>query len=49
MRMDDELIGSSVFAAVHRRPPDEEEQEAISEAVDAPWREYRDGIEVPEQ
>jgi uncharacterized membrane protein YeaQ/YmgE (transglycosylase-associated protein family) len=46
MRMDDELIGAAVFAAVHGRPPDTGEQEAISEAVDKPWREFRDGIEV---
>lgn len=44
MRIDDELIGAAVFAAVHQRPPNEEEHAAIAEAVDGPWREYRDGI-----
>jgi hypothetical protein len=48
MRIDDEIIGCGVFAAVHGRPPDEEEREVISDAVDSPWKEYRDGIEVPE-
>lgn len=46
MRIDDELIGAAVFAAVHGRPPDDDEQEAISEAVEQPWNNYRDGIEV---
>lgn len=46
MRIDDELIGSAVFAAIHGRPPDEDEQAAIAEAVERPWREHRDGVEV---
>lgn len=48
MRIDDELIGSAVFAAVHQRPPDEDEQQAISQAVDKPWRDHRNGVEVDE-
>lgn len=48
MRIDDELIGSAVFAAVHGRPPDEDEQQSIAAAVDRPWREYRDGIDIEE-
>lgn len=48
MRIDDELIGSAVFAAVHQRPPDEHEQEAIAQAVESPWRQHRDGVEVDE-
>lgn len=46
MRIDDELIGSAVFAAMHGRPPDDEEQQAIADAVERPWREHRDGVEV---
>lgn len=48
MRIDDELIGSAVFAAVHQRPPDDDEQEAIANAVDKPWRQHRNGVEVDE-
>lgn len=44
MRIDDELIGAAVFAAIHKRPPEDEELEAISEAVDQPWHDYREGI-----
>lgn len=46
MRIDDELIGSAVFAAVHGRPPDEDEQEAIAQAVDKSWRKHRDGVDL---
>lgn len=48
MRIDDELIGAAVFAAIHRRPPDDDEQAAIAEAVDRPWQAYRDGIQIEE-
>lgn len=44
MRMDDELIGLAVFAAVHERPPTDDERQAISEAVDGGWHDYRDGL-----
>lgn len=46
MRMDDELIGSAVFAAMHGRPPDDDEQDAIAEAVDRKWRDFRNGVEL---
>ena len=46
MRIDDELIGAAVFAAQHGRPPDEEEAEAIADAVEKPWREHRDGVTI---
>lgn len=46
MRIDDELIGCAVFAAVHGRAPDDDERGEISEAVDGPWREYRQGMEI---
>lgn len=46
MRIDDELIGNSVFAAVHGRPPDEEEAKAIADAVEKPWRQHRDGVTI---
>lgn len=46
MRIDDELIGSAVFAAVHGRQPDEDEAKEISEAVEKPWRQHRDGVSI---
>lgn len=46
MRMDDALIGAAMFAATHGRPPDEEEFEAIEQAVDTYWRGYRDGVDL---
>lgn len=45
-RIDDELIGCAVFAAVHGRQPDDDERAVIAEAVDEPWREYRDGVDL---
>ncbi|TQQ78580.1 hypothetical protein EGH24_13745 [Halonotius terrestris] len=45
-RIDDPLIGAAVFAALEGRPPDDEEFDAIEEAVDDRWREYRDGVEL---
>lgn len=46
MRIDDELIGRSVFAAVHGRPPEGEEIDAISDAVEGGWAQYRDGVRL---
>lgn len=46
MRIDDELTGCAVFAAVHGREPTAEEREAIASAVDKPWQEYREGISL---
>lgn len=46
MRIDDELIGLAVFAAVHGREPTEEEAEVIAETVDGGYRELRDGIDI---
>lgn len=43
MRIDDEMIGAAVFAAVHSREPTDEELETMSRAVDKPFRKYRDG------
>lgn len=48
MRMDDELIGVAVFAAVHGRPPDDDEQQAIADAVETSWQSYRDGVCIKE-
>jgi len=48
MRMNDEIIGRAVFAAIHSRPPDQQEAEAIEEAVDSKWSEFRDGLEAEE-
>lgn len=44
MRMDDELIGLAVFAAIHRREPTPEERRAISNTLDNGWNDYRDGL-----
>jgi hypothetical protein len=46
MRIDDELIGKAVFAAVHKRPPKAEEARAIEETVDDGWRSHRDGVNI---
>lgn len=48
MRMDDEIIGCAVFAALNGRPPDKEERKAIAQAVSEPWDEYREGIDLNE-
>lgn len=48
MKMDDEIIGAAVFAAMHGRPPEPEEYDAIRQAVDQPWQEYRHGINLDE-
>lgn len=45
-RIDDEMIGAGVFAAVHGRPPDEDEAEAIADAVDDRYQDLRDGVEI---
>lgn len=44
MRMDDEMIGLAVFAAIHKREPTPEEREAISNTLDDSWNDYRDGL-----
>jgi hypothetical protein len=49
MKMDDTLIGVALFAAMQNRPPNEDEFEAIEEAVGMYWHEYRDGIEVEDE
>jgi hypothetical protein len=45
-KIDDTLIGAAVFGAVHGRPPDDEELDAIKDSVDKPWREFRQGINL---
>jgi hypothetical protein len=44
--IDDTLIATGVFAAKHGRPPDEDESEAIRQAVRGQWEELRDGIDL---
>lgn len=44
--IDDTLIGVSVFAAVHGRPPDEEEVDVICDAVREKWGDFRHGIDL---
>lgn len=46
MRIDDTLIGVSVFSAVHGRPPNEDELEMIERAVSDQWEQYRDGVDL---
>lgn len=46
MRIDDEITGAAVFAAVHGRPPDDEEAEAIEASVDDAFRKLRNGVDV---
>jgi len=45
-KIDDTLIAVGVFAAVHGRQPGEDEVETIKQAIDGPWAEFRDGVEV---
>jgi hypothetical protein len=45
-KIDDTLIGAAVFGAVHGRPANEEEIEAIKESVEQPWKDFRDGVEL---
>jgi len=44
MKMDDTLIGVAVYAAVHGEVPDSDDVAMIEEAVDKPWRDYRNGV-----
>lgn len=46
MRIDDELIAAGVFAAMHGRPPEGEETEAIEQALDQSYSKHRNGIEI---
>lgn len=48
MRIDDEITGCSVFAAVHGREPNEEEHQAIANATETAFQKHRNGVEVPE-
>lgn len=47
-RMGNEMNGVAFFAAKEGRMPTEEEREAISQAVDEVWNDYRDGVDVNE-
>lgn len=46
MYIDDNMTGAAVFAAIHGREPTEEELEAIENAVDHTYNEYRNGIDA---
>lgn len=46
VKIDDETIGAAVFAAIHGRPPDSDEIEAIESAVNERWQKHRHGIEL---
>ncbi len=46
MRIDDELIGVAVYAAMHGEEPDEDDVETISNAVDTNWSKYRNGVKI---
>lgn len=46
MRIDDEITAAGVFAAVHGRAPDEQEQEEMEKAVDTTFRKYRNGVDI---
>lgn len=46
MAIDDQMTGAAVFAAVHGREPDEQELEAIEDAVWERYMRYRNGIET---
>lgn len=44
--IDDTLIASGVFAALHGRQPTQDEQDNIYNAVRTPWEGFRDGINL---
>ena len=46
MKIDDEITGAAVFAAIHQRQPTEEEEEAIEESVDRFWKKHRNGVDI---
>lgn len=48
MKMDDIVTAAGVFAAVHGRPPTEDEAETIERAVHEQWAEFRDGLDAAE-
>jgi hypothetical protein len=45
-KIDDTLIAVGVFAALHGRPPEDDEFEAIEKSIDTYWRDYRDGVDL---
>ena len=45
-KINTELTGVALFAALEGREPDAEERAAIEAAVDEQWRERRDGVEL---
>lgn len=45
-KIDDTLIAVGVFAAVHGRPPEDEEYKAIEQAIEEPWSDFRDGVDL---
>lgn len=46
MRIDDELIGIAVFAALNNRKPTKEERKIIAESVHDGYIDLRDGVEI---
>lgn len=46
MLIDDTLIASGMFAAIHGREPTEEEREAMRRTVRKEWDQYREGAEL---
>lgn len=46
MKIDDEIIGAAVFAALHGREPTEDEARAIEQSVGTVWQKHRNGVEV---
>lgn len=45
-KIDDTLIGTAVFAAIHGREPTEDELDTIENSVDVKWRDFRNGVDV---
>lgn len=46
MKIDDEITGAAVFAAIHGREPDSQEKQAIENSVDDFWQKHRNGVDV---
>ncbi|WP_200531941.1 hypothetical protein [Halorubrum sp. LN27] len=45
-KINTEMSAVALFAALEGRPPDAEEREAMEDAVDERWEQYRDGVDL---
>lgn len=48
-KIEAEIRGAAMFAAINGRAPDDEEREMMAAAIEHPWQEYRDGIALEDE